>query len=96
MNFRLPCYFVILKIKFVLQRKLEDNVDQREYKTLAIEPIMRLVRLCNSSSSYFKQFIETNCSKERPGSIVTEILKNGIFITIVTSKELNFDATLNT
>ena len=34
----------------------------------------------------------TNCSKERPGSIVTETLKNGILILIVTSKELHFNA----
>ena len=34
----------------------------------------------------FKQFVVTNCSKERPGSIVTETLKNGILIPIVTSK----------
>ena len=39
-----------------------------------------------------KQFVLTNCSKERPGSVVTETLRNGIFITIVTSKELNFNA----
>ena len=30
-----------------------------------------------------KQFVVTNCSKERPGSIVTETLKNGILIPIV-------------
>jgi len=28
-------------------------------------------------SIYFKQFVITNCSKERPGSIVTKTLKNG-------------------
>ena len=33
-----------------------------------------------------------NCSKEQPSSIETETLKNGFFITIVTSKESNFDA----
>ena len=31
-----------------------------------------------------KQFVATNCSKERPGSIVNETLKNGILIPIVT------------
>ena len=40
----------------------------------------------------FKQFVVANCSKERPGSIVTETLKNGIFITIDASKELYFNA----
>ena len=39
-----------------------------------------------------KQFVVTNCSKERPSSIVTETLKNGVFITIVTSKKLHFYA----
>ena len=39
----------------------------------------------------FKQFVVTNCSKERPGSIVTETLKNGILIPIVTSKESHFN-----
>ena len=38
-----------------------------------------------------KQFVVTNC-KERPGSIVTETLKNRIFIPIVTSKESHFNA----
>ena len=31
-----------------------------------------------------KQFVVTNWSKERPGSIVAETLKNGILISIVT------------
>ena len=39
-----------------------------------------------------KQFVVTNCSKERPGSIVTEALKNKILIPIVISKESNFDS----
>ena len=39
-----------------------------------------------------KQFVVTNCSKERPGSIVTGTLKNGILIPIATSKELHFNA----
>ena len=40
----------------------------------------------------FKQFVETKYSKERPGSIVTETLKNGILIPLVISKELHFNA----
>ena len=40
----------------------------------------------------FKQFVVTNCSKERPGSIVTKTLKNGILIPIAISKELHFNA----
>ena len=39
-----------------------------------------------------KQFVVTNCSKERPGSIVTKTLKNGIFMPIVTLKESHFNA----
>ena len=41
---------------------------------------------------YIKQFVVTDCSKERPGSIVTKTLKNGILIPIATSKELHFNA----
>ena len=39
-----------------------------------------------------KQFVVTNCSKERPGSIVTKTLKNRILISIATSKESHFNA----
>ena len=39
-----------------------------------------------------KQFVVTNCSKERPGSIETKTLKNGILIPIATSKESHFNA----
>ena len=38
------------------------------------------------------QFVVTNCSKERPSSVVTKTLKNGILIPIATSKELHFNA----
>ena len=34
-----------------------------------------------------KQFVVTNCSKERPGSIVNETLKNGISMLKDISKE---------
>ena len=37
-----------------------------------------------------KQFVVTNCSKERPGSIVNETLKNGILM--LTSKESDIHA----
>ena len=47
---------------------------------------------CNIMSSLIKQFVLTNCSKERPGSIVTETLKSGILIPIVTSQESHFYA----
>ena len=42
--------------------------------------------------SEIKQFVVTNCNKERPGSIVTETLKNGILIPIATSKVSHFNA----
>ena len=43
------------------------------------------------ASFYIKQFVVTNCSKERPGTIVTKT-KNGIFILIARSKESYFNA----
>ena len=39
-----------------------------------------------------KQFVVTNCSKEQPGSIVNETLKNAILMLRDTSKESNFHA----
>ena len=39
-----------------------------------------------------KQFVVTNCSKERSGSIVTKTLENLILISIATSKESHFNA----
>ena len=41
-----------------------------------------------------KQFVVTNCSKERSGSIVNETFKNVIFILVDTSKESDFYADL--
>ena len=43
----------------------------------------------------FKQFVVTNCSKERPGSIVNETLKNRILVLKDISKELDFTLILN-
>ena len=51
-----------------------------------------LVEFIRKSNQIIKQFMVRNCSKERPGSIVTETLKNGILIPIVTSKESHFNA----
>ena len=39
-----------------------------------------------------KQYVVTNCGKERPSSIGTKTLKNGIFIPIATSKESHFNS----
>ena len=47
---------------------------------------------CFKFLTFFKQFVVTKCSKERPGSIVTKTLKNGILIIIATSKESHFNA----
>ena len=44
----------IRKCECALQKKLKDNIDQMDHKTLDIETIMRLVRLCNRSSLYFR------------------------------------------
>ena len=43
-------------------------------------------------SYLIKQFVVTNCSKERPGSIVNETLKNGISMLKDISKESDFYA----
>jgi len=40
--------------------------------------------------SFFKQFVVTNCSKERPGSILNETLKSWILMLKDASKELDF------
>ena len=42
--------------------------------------------------AFFKHFVVTNCSKERPGSIVNETVKKGILMLKDTSKESNFHA----
>ena len=39
-----------------------------------------------------KQFVVTNCTKERAGSIVNGTLKKGILMLKDTSKESNFNA----
>ena len=41
---------------------------------------------------FIKQFVVTNCSKERPGSIVNETLKNGILMLKDALKKLDFHA----
>ena len=42
-------------------------------------------------STEVKQLVVTNCSKERPGSVVTKTLKKGSLIPIPTSKESHFN-----
>ena len=41
---------------------------------------------------YIKQFVVTNCSKERPGSVVAKTQKNRILIPTHTSKESHINA----
>ena len=53
--------------------------DNKGYKSLSDLLSLAVINL--------KHFVITNSSKERPGSIVTETLKNRILTTIVTSKE---------
>ena len=43
--------------------------------------------LLQKTGQSIKQLVVTKCSKERPGSIVNETLKNGILMLIDTSKE---------
>ena len=47
---------------------------------------------CDTKGDCIKQFVVTNCSKERSDSIVTKTLKNWTLISIATSKESNFNA----
>ena len=42
--------------------------------------------------SSIKQFVVTNCSTERPGSIVNDTLKHGILMLKYASKESDFHA----
>ena len=49
-------------------------------------------RILNLKLRGIKQFVVTNYSKERPGSIVSKTLKNDILISIATSKESHFNA----
>ena len=55
-------------------------------------PQVLLSKQQNQWKCNVKQFVVTNCSKERPGSIVNETLKNGILMLKDTSKELDFYA----
>ena len=53
---------------------------------------MKSAQKSNSFDLSIKQFVVTNCSKERPGSIVNETLKNGISMLKDISKESDFYA----
>ena len=49
-------------------------------------------RTMNYNWVIFKQFVVTNCCKERPGSMLNKTLKNGILMLKYTSKESHFYA----
>ena len=63
---------------------------QHEYRNALFSLEFLLFSL--EAQTVINKFVVTNCSKERPGSIVTETLNNGVLIPIVTSKELHFEA----
>ena len=53
------------------------------------------IKMKLTNNDLIKQFVVTNCSKVRPGSIVTETLKTGILIPIVTSNPQLQDSYFN-
>ena len=53
------------KCEQALQKKLEENSTWSNYKTLEIDTIMTLVRLCNKFSLYF-MFRKKNSFRSRP------------------------------
>ena len=79
-----------LEINVKKTESLKLGISEDEKVTLGNEKIYQV----DSSTSFdsIKQFVVTNCSKERPGSIVTKTQKNGILIPIATSKESHFNA----
>ena len=67
-----------LKINIKKTKSLRLGISEDEKVTLGSEKIDQ-----EDSFNYLgsiKQFVVTNCSKERPGSIVNETLKNEISI----------------
>ena len=61
-----------------------------KYKRILIDKFEENLRSLKFNCNSIKKFVVTNCSKERPGSIVNETLKNGILMLKDTSKELDF------
>ena len=64
------------------KKLLNGLIDLKQVDTLCLNKVYLI----------FKQFVVTNCRKERPGSIVNETLKNEILILKYTSKESEFHA----
>ena len=75
------------------QQKL-SQYSRHKINTTIINPknILTFLLVFFKQFVVIKQFVVTNCSKERPGSIVTKTLKNGILIPIATSKESHFNS----
>jgi len=92
-------YLLCYKSKSSLHPPLNSPYGSLVYTKLYETLLMKFVVYCmqevsiNQTCIFFKQFVVTNCSKERPASIVTETVKNSVLIPIVTSKEshLNVD-----
>ena len=94
---------LVLSFKAVLLRNINNNLlySGSSFPTLLEENIylvhLRFLLQCIKLQKLLllvviKQFMVTNCSKERPGSIVIKTLKYGILIPIVTPKESYFNA----
>ena len=58
----------------------------------SITELFLLEKINPKKKKSIKQFVVTNCSKGRPGSIVDETLKTKFLMLKDTSKELNFHA----
>ena len=80
--FETQIFECVLANKEVYQNKFR-------YKCVTATPLKFLIWV-EPVSLCIKQFMVTNCSKERPGSIVTKTLKNIILIPIVTLKKIVF------
>ena len=89
----LVVYALLRKAKYMI-----TPVPNRGNQSFMYEPINRqLYEMTGKKQNILrcgtiKQFVVTNCSKERPGSIETKTLKNRILITIAKSKESHFNA----
>ena len=72
--------------------KLDFFLSLINLKTFYYESLRELHPFTGKIPNLVKQFVVTNCSKERSGSIVNKTLKNGILIIKDTSKESDFHA----
>ena len=68
-----------------------NDLNKNKLRYYRTNSLISLGSKLQSLNIYIKQFMVTNCTKERPGSIVAKTLNNGILILIVTSKESYFN-----